>query len=400
MKIIHKHEKILPWLRCFSTLNKQKEEVKKTILYNVHKKNNAIFKIHSNYYIPNEYKNCTLITSHLHTRSSCSLFDYTYRPILKISGSDKIHFLEKYVGSDIKGLWENECRISLLLNEKGGIIDDITIILRENHLLIYLNIQCKNKVFKYLNEKLLENTKLDVKIEEYTSHSSICIQGSKSVNVLNEIIGDDINLENCSFMSSNIATLNRIDDCLLNRYTCTGEDGFDILVPNKYVENLYECILSNSLVKPGGLEVQNTLRLESGFCVYGKDINESFTPIESNYKWVLGQRRLKELDFNGAHIIMNQIKNGTKIKRVGLIINSPIVPKENSKIYAHENIDQEIGYITSSVFSPLLQKPIAMGYIKTEHSTISNLIKVECLNKLENAQITKMPFVPLSIYKM
>ncbi|EUD68743.1 aminomethyltransferase [Plasmodium inui San Antonio 1] len=400
MKILFKHRKRLPGVRYFSSGNKQMEEVRKTILYDAHKKNNAIFKIHSGYYIPNEYKDLTLITSHLHTRSSSSLFDYTYRPILKISGADKIHFLEKYVGSDIKGLWENECRISLLLNEKGGIIDDIVIILRENHLLLYLNIQCKDKVYRYLNEKLLENTKLNVKIEEYTSHSSICIQGSKSANVLNEIIGDDTYLENCSFMSSNITKLNKIEGCVLNRYTCTGEDGFDILVPKNHVEELYECILNNSLVKPGGLEVLNTLRLESGFCVYGKDINENLTPIESNYKWVLGQRRLKELDFNGAHIIMNQIKNGTTIKRIGLIMNSTIVPKENSKIYTNEDSHEEIGYITSSAFSPLLQKPIAMGYIKTEHAAANNLIKVECLNKLEVAQISKMPFVPLSIYKM
>ncbi|SBT36863.1 glycine cleavage system T protein, putative [Plasmodium ovale wallikeri] len=374
--------------------------VLKTILYDIHKKKNAIFKIHNGYYIPDEYKDDTLITSHLHTRSNCSLFDYTYRPILKISGSDKVHFLEKYVGSDIKGLWENECRISLLLNEKGGIIDDIIIILRENHLLMYLNIQCKDKVYTYLNKKLLDNTKLDVKIEEYTSHCSICIQGCKSTHVLNELINDELNLEDCSFMSSNVAKLNNIDNCLLNRYTCTGEDGFDILIPNKHVKDLYECILSNPLVKPGGLAVQNTLRLESGFCVYGKDINENFTPIESNYKWVLGKRRLKELNFNGAHIIMNQIQNGTNIKRVGLIMNSTIVPKEKSKIYPNEKIDEEIGFITSSCFSPLLQKPIAMGYVNTDQSTVNNVLKVECLNKLEVAQITKMPFVPLSIYKM
>ncbi|SBT79501.1 glycine cleavage system T protein, putative [Plasmodium malariae] len=399
MKNILKYNKRVYLLRHFSSVNKRK--VLKTILYDVHKKNNAIFKVYNGYYVPDEYKDDTLITSHLHTRSNCSLFDYTYRPILKISGVDKINFIEKYVGSDIKGLWENECRMSLLLNEKGGIIDDIIIILIENHLLIYLNIQCKDKVYTYLNEKLLENTQLDVKIEEYTSHSSICIQGSKSVNILKEMVNDDINLEDCSFMSSNIYKLNKAENCLLNRYTCTGEDGFDILIPNKHIIELYEYMLTNPLVKPGGLAVQNTLRLESGFCVYGKDINENFTPIESNYKWVLGQRRLKELNFNGAHIIMNQIKNGTKIKRVGLVINtSTIVPKENSKIYSNEKVDEEIGFITSSVFSPLLQKPIAMGYVKTDQSNVNNNIKVECLNKLEIAQITKMPFVPLSIYKI
>ncbi|CRG94013.1 aminomethyltransferase, mitochondrial, putative [Plasmodium gallinaceum] len=398
MKIFQNKNKLLLF-RYFSSINKKKEEILKTILYDVHKKNNAIFKIHHGYYIPDEYKNDTLITTHLHTRSSCSLFDFTYRPILKISGKDKMCFLEKYVGSDIKGLWENECRISLLLNEKGGILDDIMIILRENYLLIYLNIQCKNKVYKYLNEQLIENTKLDVKIEEYKEHSSICIQGSKSTNVLNEI-SKDLNLENFSFMSSNLVKLNNIDNCLLNRYTCTGEDGFDILIPSKHVKELYESILNNHLVKPGGLAVQNTLRLESGFCIYGKDINENFTPIESNYKWIFGKRRLKELNFNGANIINDQIKNGTKIKRVGLTINSNIVPKENSKIYSHNNSNEEIGFITSSVFSPLLQKPIAMGYVKTEQSIINNNIKVNVLNKLENAQITKMPFVPLSIYKI
>lgn len=199
-------------------------------------------------------------------------------------------------------------------------------------------------------------------------------------------------------MSSNICKLNNVDDCLLNRYTCTGEDGYDILIPNKHVQDIYKCILNNSLVKPGGLAVLNTLRLESGFSVYGKDINENYTPIESNYQWVLGNRRLKELDFNGANIISDQIKNGTKNKRVGVIVNSNIVPKENSKIYLNEkNQENYIGYITSSCFSPMLQKPIAMGYVNSSHSAVNNIVKVECLDKLEEAQITKMPFVPLSV---
>ncbi|KEG02468.1 glycine cleavage system T protein, putative aminomethyltransferase, mitochondrial, putative [Plasmodium vinckei vinckei] len=391
-------KKRFPNFCYFSSLPKAKEQIKKTILYDLHKKKNAIFKIFNGFYLPDEYKDDTLITSHLHTRSKCSIFDYTYRPILKISGADKITFLEKYIGSDIKGLWENECRISFILNENGGILDEIVIILKPEHLLVYLNIQCKDKIYKYLNNKLLENKKLDVKIEEYNSHSSISLQGCKSTDVLNELINDDTNVDEFSFMSSNICKLNNVDDCLLNRYTCTGEDGYDILIPNKHVQAIYECILNNSLVKPGGLAVLNTLRLESGFSVYGKDINENYTPIEANYQWVLGNRRLKELDFNGANIISDQIKNGTKIKRVGIIVNSNIIPKENSKIYLNEkNKENDIGYITSSCFSPMLQKPIAMGYVHTNHSAVNNMVKVECMDKLEEAQITKMPFVPLSV---
>ncbi|VWU50242.1 glycine cleavage system T protein, putative [Hepatocystis sp. ex Piliocolobus tephrosceles] len=423
MKKLFKYKRTLPNSLHFST-SEPKKGILKTILYDVHKKNNAILKIHHGYYLPDEYQDDTPITSHLHTRSNCSLFDHTYKPILKISGEDKFNFLEKYVGSDLKGLWENECRISLLLNEQGKIIDDVLIIVRKDFLLMYISVQCKEKVYKYLNKKLLDHSKLKVKIEEYTSHSSICIQGSKSVNILNELLKGDINLEKYSFMSSVLTKLNDVDNCLLNRYTCTGEDGFNILIPKEKIQQIYKCILKDPLVKPAGLIVQNTLRLECGFCIYGKDINENVTPIEANYKWVLGKRRLKELDFNGAHIIMNQINNGAKIKRVGLIMDSTTVPMENAKIYSNDQPDtleetksntnipeqmnkqtnkqtqETIGHITSSCFSPVLQKPIAMAYVNIEHSIINNTIKVKCADKLETAKIVKMPFVPLSVYKI
>lgn len=382
-----------------------KTERQKTILHDVHKENNALFKIEHSFYLPDEYKDNTLITAHLHTRSNCTVFDFTYRPVLKITGADKVHFLEKYVGSDIKSLWENECRISFLLNERGGILDELLVISRENDLLIFLSAQCKDKVFTYLKNKLEENSELNVSIEEYVTHSCISVQGAKSVHVLNEL-SKSKNLEEVSFMSSTITQLNEVSDVLLARCSCTGEDGFDLLIPKNYVRDVYKLILKNELVKPGGLSVLNTLRLESGFCIYGKDINENITPVESNFQWTLGKRRLKELDFNGAHIINSQLLNGTKIKRVGLIIDdSSISPKENSNIYVErakekgENQLIHIGHITSSSFSPVLQKPIAMGYVLSEESGAHKTVHIKAKDYWVIAKITKLPFVPLSIYK-
>lgn len=382
-----------------------KAKQQKTILHDVHKENNALFKIEHSFYLPDEYKDNTLITTHLHTRSNCTLFDFTYRPILKISGEDKIEFIEKYVGSDIKSLWENECRISFLLNEKGGIVDELLIILRDSHLLVFLSVQCKNRVFTYLKEKLEEHSKLNVSVEECTTHSCISLQGSKSVHVLNEL-SKSKNLEEVSFMSSNTVQLNGVSDVLLTRCTCTGEDGFDLLIPKEHVPEVYKLILKNELVKPGGLSVLNTLRLESGFCTYGKDINENITPVEANFQWTLGKRRLKELNFNGAHIINDQLQKGTKIKRIGLVINdSSIVPKENSKICVESDQEQgkkelkEIGYITSSSFSPVLQKPIAMGYVSVKECGTHKKLCVKAQDSWITAKITKLPFVPLSIYK-
>lgn len=373
----------------------------KSILYNVHKDYNAIFKVYNGIYVPNEYKDDTLITSHLHTRSSCSIFDLTYRPILKLSGNDRIEFLEQFIGSDIKNLWTNECRISLLLNENGGIIDDLLAIVQEDCILLFVHIQCKNRVYHYLNSKLQEHSKLNVTIEEQDSLCSIGVQGSSSFDVVNEI-APTADTEKISFMSSHMIPVNHVGDVLCTRYSFTGEDGFDLLISKNKVESVFRELLKNNKVKPAGLEVQETLRLESGFCYYGKDVDEQKTPVEANLQWTLGKRRLKELNFNGAPIIDKQLKYGTEMKRVGLLLlnDSSIVPKQFDKIYSSSDEVQEVGYITSSVFSPVLQKPIAMGYIQTKESAKTNNVKIKIREKIELAQVARMPFVPLSIKKI
>lgn len=400
MKSFFKNSRRFIPSRCFSTASlPNRTPILKSILYNVHKDYNAIFKVYNGIYLPNEYKDDTLITSHLHTRTNCSVFDLTYRPILKVSGIDRIEFIEKFIGSDIKNLWTNECRISLLLNENGGIIDDMLTTVQEDSVLLFVHIQCKNRVFHFLNSKLKENTKLDVKLEEQDSLCSIGVQGSDSFNVVNEI-APNADTEKISFMSSNIINVNNVGDLICTRYSFTGEDGFDLLIPKNKVEEVFRILLKNPKVKPAGLGVQETLRLESGFCYYGKDIDEQKTPIEANLQWTLGKRRLKELNFNGAHIIDKQLKTGIEMKRVGFLLNdSSTVPKRFDKIYSLDGL-QVIGYITSSTFSPVLQKPIAMGYIQIKESTKKNSVKIKIGEKVEAAEVAKMPFVPLSIKKI
>ena len=169
----------------------------------------------------------------------------------------------------------------------------------------------------------------------------------------------------------------------------TGEDGFEISIPNELAEDFAKKLLSLE-VKPIGLGARDTLRLEAGLCLYGHDINESTSPIEANLKWAISKRRIEEGGFVGYNKIKSDLNGSLTRLRVGVKPEGKIIAREGVKIFSEDNI--EIGSITSGTFGPSVNRPIAMGYVKLNFSKTGTKILLEVRGKKYGAKISELPF--------
>lgn len=184
--------------------------------------------------------------------------------------------------------------------------------------------------------------------------------------------------------------------CVIYRYT--GEDGFEISVPNEDGLALAKAIMEKGQggIRLTGLGARDSLRLEAGLCLYGNDLEQNITPIEAGLAWTVGKRRRAEGGFLGAETILQQIKDGPSRRRVGFI-STGAPARAHSEILDLEG--KNIGEITSGGFSPCLKKNISMGYVATGHHKTNTKVKVTVRSKAYDAVVTKMPFVPAKYYK-
>ena len=185
---------------------------------------------------------------------------------------------------------------------------------------------------------------------------------------------------------------------LIGTFRYTGEDGFEISVPSEHGLDLAKAILEKSegKVRLTGLGARDSLRLEAGLCLYGNDMEQHITPIEAGLTWAIGKRRRAEGGFLGADVILKQLEEGPKIRRVGFFSSGP-PPRSHSEI--QDEGGNNIGEITSGGFSPCLQKNIAMGYVKSGLHKAATKVKIIIRGKPNEGVVTKMPFVPTKYYK-
>ncbi|XP_074735739.1 aminomethyltransferase, mitochondrial isoform X3 [Strix uralensis] len=291
------------------------------------------------------------LQSHLHTRRCCSLFDVSHMPQTRVYGRDRVRFMESLVVGDIAELKLGQGRAAEL-----------------------------------------RGTGADVHLE-VSDNALLALQGPSMARVLQAGLSDD--LAKLSFMNSITTTVFGVPGCRVTRCGYTGEDGVEISVPAGQAVELAEQLLGVPEVWPAGLAARDSLRLEAGLCLYGNDIDETTTPAEAGLLWTLGKRRRTAMDFPGAAIIMAQVKEKPKRKRVGLTsVGPPIRP--HTAILGPEGTP--VGTVTSGCPSPSLGKNIAMGYVEAAHSRAGTALTVEVRKKQHPALVTKMPFVPTQYY--
>ena len=363
-------------------------EIQKTALYNFHKNLGAKFVPFAGYEMPIQYRE-GIIKEHLSTREYAGFFDVSHMGQYFIYGGENLaETLEKIIPADLKELQENHSKYSFLLNDKGGVIDDLIITKREKGFSIILNAACKEKDIKQISKYLGSTFKNGLDKDS----SLIALQGPQSAEILEKIFPG---VKNLKFMQGGKFTKDK-SNSYITRSGYTGEDGFEISISNSQVVKLIEFFIENK-AKPVGLGARDTLRLEAGLCLYGHDLNENINPIEANLKWAISKRRRIEGGFNGYETIRKNIEEGTTKIRVGIKPEGKVIAREGIKIFSEE--ENEIGYITSGTFGPSVKLPVAMGYIKSNYSKEGRTVKIKVRDKFYSAKICKLPFYKKSYVK-
>ena len=363
-------------------------QAQKTALYNIHKNLGAKFVPFAGYEMPIQYKD-GIVKEHISTRTYAGFFDVSHMGQFFLEGDETLtEALEKIIPADLKSLKVNHSKYSFLLNNDGGIIDDLIVTKTKKGFCIILNAACKENDIKQISKFLGNNHKHLLN----NDLSLIALQGPKSVEILEKLIPGVSNLK---FMTGNNFNYDS-DNLYITRSGYTGEDGFEISISNKNVEKLINFLISNE-VKPIGLGARDTLRLEAGLCLYGHDLNEKINPIEANLKWAIAKKRKDIGGFNGWDKIKNLLINGSEKIRVGIKPEGKIIARENTKIFSAD--DNEIGLVTSGTFGPSVNAPVAMGYIKSNFAKVGTSIKLEVRGKKYEGKVSELPFYKKSYVK-
>ena len=362
--------------------------MEKTALYDFHKNLGAKFVPFAGYEMPIQYKD-GIVKEHISTRQSAGFFDVSHMGQLFISGNKSAEqSLEKIIPLDFKEIKINQSKYSFLINDTGGVIDDLIITRVEGGFNIILNAACKDNDIKEIAKCLNSESKYELR----NDLSLVALQGPKSESILESIVNG---VKKLKFMNGNYFQFQG-KKIYITRSGYTGEDGFEISVPNTNAENFTK-LLSDKGAKPIGLGARDTLRLEAGLCLYGHELNQDINPVQANLKWAISKRRRIEGGFKGWENIKNDLQNGVSKIRVGIKPSGRIIAREGTKIFSQSG--EEIGIITSGTFGPSVNSPVAMGYVKSKFSEIDNKILIEVRGKKHEAKVSKLPFYKKSYVK-
>ena len=368
----------------------------KTPLHDLHLHVGAKMCAFAGYEMPIQFEGVK--AEHLWTREHCGMFDVSHMGpcFLTLSGGTRsdhdahieiAKLIEMLVPSDIQGLKPGQARLTVLLNEEGGILDDLIITRprapdRQGMLYIVVNGAMKHQDWDLMRAKLsphAELTRADDRI-------LVALQGPEAEAVVTAHFPDAADLGFMECIRLNKGELS----CLVSRCGYTGEDGFELLIPSEGVAFVTE-LLADERVKPIGLCARDSLRLEAGLCLYGHDLDPTKTPVEATLTWVIQKTRRERGDFPGAEKILAQIADGAPIKRVGIQPLDRAPAREGTEIYVG---DEKIGEITSGGFGPSVEAPVAMGYVAAEHAKTGTELTLMVRGKPRAAKVAKLPFVP------
>jgi glycine cleavage system T protein (aminomethyltransferase) len=332
---------------------------------------------------------------HNHTRTKAGLFDVSHMGQIKFYGENKDKFLEYLTPSSIQNIGNNTGKVTVMLNENGGIKDDCVIFKKEKYNHITINACNFEKDMQHISLKMAEFKK-KIEMEVCSDYCMIALQGPLAANVLKHYVP---NIQSLYYLQSIDIDIREIP-VQICRCGYTGEDGFEISVHMSFVERLVELLLQNEDVKLIGLGARDTLRIEAGMCLYGHEITENINLVEAGLSWILSKERMKLEDrFIGYDVIKKLRENSNLVtkKRVGIISKGGPCAREKTKILSLDG-NQEIGEVVSGCPSPTLGVNIAQGYVDKKLKP-EDKVKLKIRNKEVKGIITKMPFIKTNYYR-
>jgi aminomethyltransferase len=373
------------------------EALKTTPLYERHVAANGRMVPFGGYNLPVQYPT-GIMTEHKWTREHAGLFDVSHMgpsflTLNNPSGdADADHaavaaLIEPLISGDIAGLKPGNIRYTLLLNQQGGVIDDLMVgrsPLFGGALYIVVNAGTKNGDFAIIEAAMGDKARL---MRADADNALMALQGPEAVNVIAQIAPGAVEL---SFMQYAPFEWGG-ERLIISRAGYTGEDGFEILVSAANATRLWDALLADDRVKPIGLGARDSLRLEAGLPLYGHDLSESISPIEADLGFAVSKRRREAADFPGATRILAERENGPARIRVGLIIEGAPA-REGAEIL--DAAGAAIGVVTSGGFAPSLGRAIAMGFVPPSHAALGTKLQVSVRGRAQSAEVAPTPFVP------
>lgn len=332
-----------------------------------------------------------ILKEHLHTRAAASLFDVSHMGAMLVRSMDEntvsvAAALEQLMPIDLHSLEEGRQRYGFLTNENGGIIDDLMIARRSDHFYLVINAGQAETLTWELADRLRPAMAGPLR-----GRALLALQGPLSGEVMSAIAPETADMRFMDFRETWVMDVM----CLVSRSGYSGEDGFEISVPVEYAEHIARTILSHPEVEPAGLGARDSLRLEAGLCLHGNDIDRSTTPVEAGLSWAIQKIRRRggqrEGGFPGADRILAELEDGATRRLVGLRPQGRAPVRAGAVLRDADGT--EIGTVTSGVFGPTVEAPVAMGYVAIEHAKPGTEIHAEVRGKALPVTVSKMPFI-------
>ena len=339
------------------------------------------------YHMPIQYEG--IMAEHGWTREHAGLFDVSHMGQLTFTGDGVDAALEHLLPSDIRGLKPFRQRYSMLLDDEGGILDDLMVSRLGDGAFdgadIYMVV---NGATKYDDIGwMIEHLPDAVTMNHMDEQALLALQGPEAGAALASLIPETADL---LFMQSGLFTWRGVS-LWISRSGYTGEDGFEISLPGEDARLLADALCDLPQVKPIGLGARDSLRLEAGLPLYGHDLTPTVSTIAADLGFAIQKRRREEGGFIGHARVMKELADGPGARRVGLRIEGRLPAREGAKIFAGS---VEVGEVTSGGFAPTLGAPIAMGWVSTPYSAIDTALEIDVRGKRIAAVVAPMPFVP------
>ena len=341
------------------------------------------------YWMPIQYEG--IVAEHEWTRTSAGLFDVSHMGQLLLSGPDLDAAVEAVLPIDLSTLKLGQQRYSLLLDEEGGVLDDLMVSRWPDSLYLVVNGATKWDDIGHLREYLPD----EITLNHLDEQALLALQGPKAADALARHAKGEPPLSDLTFMKFGRYTIAG-HDVTVARAGYTGEDGFEISMAGDAAAEIAELLCAEPEVKPIGLGARDSLRLEAGLPLYGHDLSPETSPVEAGLVFGINKRRRTEGGYPGAERINREIVEGTARKWVGLKVEGRMPAREGAEVFAG---GEQVGVVTSGGFSPTLGAPIAMAYVAREHAAQGTALEIEVRSKRLAATVVPTPFVPHNYYR-
>lgn len=351
------------------------------------------------YMMPVQYEG--IMAEHLWTRESAGLFDVSHmgQLVVSVEGDDQSAVeaaLEALLPADLSILKIGRIRYSLLLDENGGILDDLMVTRWKNGFFVVVNGATKWDDIAHLRENLPD----DITLTHRDEHGLLALQGPKAAAALASLglkpaLADIVPVEELSFMQAGPYEWNGIE-LGVSRSGYSGEDGYEISVPYEGIVEFATALAAHDDVKPIGLGARDSLRLEAGLPLYGHDLSPETDPVSANLTFALSKRRREQGGFMGSEHVLKTLAEGPATLRIGLKLEGRQAAREGAEVFAG---DVKVGTVCSGGFAPSLGHPIAMAYVDAANTAEGTALSIDVRGKKLPATVVPMPFQPTRYYR-